>query len=57
MKNYPKHVLFAVNVSGIMFLDVMSKVRFRRSFLGGLDCCDHFLTLLIFLRKELCIGK
>uniref|UniRef100_A0A8W8IV66 Myosin-VIIa n=2 Tax=Magallana gigas TaxID=29159 RepID=A0A8W8IV66_MAGGI len=25
MKNYPKHVLFAVNVHGIMFLDVTSK--------------------------------
>lgn len=25
MKNYPKHVLFAVNVNGVMFLDVTSK--------------------------------
>lgn len=42
MKNYPKHVLFAVNVNGIMFLDVTSKVRFRSAFLGGMDGCGHF---------------
>lgn len=46
MKNYPKHVLFAVNVHGIMFLDVTSKVRSRNlpswlwPILGNIDLLE-----------------